>query len=81
MLQLPWSFLSQIMVFDGLDIIELSALWFHLPPWKDLTRFLWRARLKLHLDNLVFREKIEGLEWDLTRHRVYEVRISSFFYL
>lgn len=60
-------------VLKELDVIELSALWYHLPKWQDISRFIWRARLKLRLDSLVFKEMMEGLEWELIRNAAYEV--------
>ncbi len=70
---MPLSFFNHQEKIEELDIVELSALWYHLPKWKDLTRYIWGAKLKLRLDNLIFREKLEGLEWELTRDSAYGV--------
>lgn len=32
--------------------------------------------MKIHLDNLVFQEKLHGLPADLMRHHAYEVDLS-----
>lgn len=44
-----------------------------------MARFIWLARLKLHLDHLVFQEKFQGIEGDLVRHSVYDDDSLQYF--
>ena len=77
--QFPYTILANYICFDDLDILELCALWYHLPCWKDFNRFSWRNRLKDHLDFLVCMEKTGDIEREAIRNSVYLVSFLSPF--
>lgn len=73
--QFPYTILDNYLSFDDLDILELCALWYHLPIWKDFNRFSWKNRLKDHLDFLICMEKTGEIEREFIRNSVYLVSL------
>lgn len=66
---------------EGLDVVELRALWFSLPHWDstssnplEVRKAEWKEGVKSKLDNQVYRMIVTGnLPNHLKRNPVYEV--------
>lgn len=67
-------------MLDGLDWIELSALWYHLPCWEDIGRRLWLYQIKERVNKLFYDEKIGCISMDELRSSVYNNDELSYYF-
>jgi hypothetical protein len=60
--------------YHGLDIVEMRALWYVLPPWTgNSQKAEWRKMFKSKLDDMVVREILGTIDPDELRDSAYLV--------